>query len=141
MKKLLLPIACCLVAFACNAQTPEPVSISVDPKFMLSASFKGSDDGDWFHKITQVKMMILDKTNATLSRDLHNQRFEDLFSVRKGGDLLQLMSRQGRAGLRDIAFLAGGKDGGLYFRFSGKFTQQDLDKMAASLQEKNTNEQ
>lgn len=135
MNKLLLPIAFTLLSFACNAQTAGSAEVSMDPKFMLTASFKGKSDGDWLHKITQVKMMILDKANTGMSHDLHNQRFEDLFSVRKGQEVLQLMSREGKNGLREIAFLAAGKDGGLFFQFSGKFTQEDLDRMTSSLQE------
>jgi hypothetical protein len=109
---------------------------------MLSANFKGSSDGDWIHKVTQLQVMIMDGKKAAdaqqwnkLSHELQDQRFEDLFSIRKGSSRLQLMSKDGRQGLKEIAFLAGDKDGGLFIRFSGKFTQHDLDEMQSQLRD------
>ena len=138
MKKLFLPIVFCLLALAGSAQTS--ASFSVDPSFMLSANFKGSSDGDWIHKVSQLQVMVMDGKKAAdaqqwnkLSHDLQDQRFEDLLSIRKGSSRLQLLSRDGREGLKEIAFLAGDRDGGLFIRFSGKFTQRDLDEMQSSL--------
>jgi hypothetical protein len=140
MQKLFLPIVFCLLAFAGSAQTS--ASFSIDPSFMLTASFKGSSDGEWIHKVTQLQVMVMDGKKAAdaqqwnkLSHDLRDQRFEDLFSIRKGGDRLQLLSKDCRDGQKEIAFLAGDKDGGLYIRFSGKFSQRDLDEMQSSLRE------
>ena len=142
MQKLFLPILFCLLAFAGSAQTS--ASFSIDPSFMLTANFKGSSDGDWIHKVTQLQVMVMDGKKAAeanqwnkLSQDLRDQRFEDLFSIRKGGDRLQLLSKEGRQGLKEIAFLAGDRDGGLFIRFSGKFTQHDLDEMQSSLRDNN----
>ena len=138
MQKIFLPIVFCLLALAGSAQTS--ASFSIDPSFMLTANFKGSSDGDWIHKVTQLQVMVMDGKKAAdaqqwnkLSHDLRDQRFEDLFSIRKGSDRLQLMSKEGRQGLKEIAFLAGDRDGGLFIRFSGKFTQHDLDEMQSSL--------
>jgi len=138
MKKRFLPIVFCLLALAGSAQTS--TSFSVDPSFMLSASFKGSSDGDWIHKVAHLQLVIMDGKKAAdvrqwnkLSHDLLDQRFEELFSIRKGSDRLQLLSRDGREDLKEIAFVAGDKDGGLCIRFSGKFTQKDLDEMQSSL--------
>jgi hypothetical protein len=140
MQKLFLPIVICLLALTGSAQTS--ASFSIDPSFMLSANFKGSSDGDWIHKVTQLQVMIMDGKKAAdaqqwnkLSHELQDQRFEDLFSIRKGSSRLQLMSKDGRQGLKEIAFLAGDKDGGLFIRFSGKFTQHDLDEMQSQLRD------
>ncbi|MDO6430500.1 DUF4252 domain-containing protein [Flavitalea sp. BT771] len=140
MKKLFLPIVICLLALTGGAQTS--ASFSIDPSFMLTANFKGSSEGDWIHKVTQLQVMVMDGKQAAdarqwskLSHDLRDQRFEDLFSIRKGNDRLQLMSKDGRQGLKEIAFLAGDGDGGLFIRFAGKFTQHDLDEMQSSLRD------
>jgi hypothetical protein len=142
MKKIFLPIVFCLLAFAGSAQTS--ASFSIDPSFMLTASFKGSSDGDWIHKVTQLQVMVMDGKKAAdaqqwnkLSHDLRDQRFEDLLSIRKGSGRLQLLSKEGRQGLKEIAFFAGDGDGGLFIRFSGKFTQHDLDEMLSSLRDNN----
>jgi hypothetical protein len=141
MTRSFLPAVCMLMSLTCCAQT-STTSFSVDPSFMLTANFKGSSDGDWIQKITRVSVMVLDGKKqadaeqwSKLSHDLREQRFEDLFSIRKGGDKLQLLSKEGEDGLREVAFLAGGKEGGLYIRFSGTFTQHDLDQMQSSLKE------
>ena len=142
MKRLFLPVVCMLMSLACCAQQ-STTSFSIDPSFMLTASFKGKSDGDWIQKITRINVMILDGKKpadaeqwSKLSHDLRDQRFEDLFSIRKGGDKLQLMSREGKDGLKEIVFMAGDKEGGLYIQFAGKFTQRDLDRMQSSLQDK-----
>jgi len=46
------------------------------------------------------------------------------------------MSKDGKDGLREVVFLAEGKEGGLYIRCTGRFTQHDLDQMTSALQEK-----
>lgn len=142
MTRSFFAAACLLMSLTCCAQR-SATSISIDPSFMLTANFKGKSDGDWIQKITRVNVMILDNKKqadaeqwSRLSHDLQDQRFEDLLSIRKGGDQLRLMSKDGKEGLKEIAFLAGGKDGGLYIQFAGKFTQHDLEKMQLSLQEK-----
>jgi hypothetical protein len=131
-----------LMSLACCAQQ-STTSFSIDPSFMLTASFRGKSDGDWIQKITRLKVLVLDGKKPAdaeqwnkLSYDVRDQRFEDLFSIRKGGDKLQLLSKEGKEGLKEIVLLAGDKQGGLYIRFSGKFTRHDLDQMASSLQEK-----
>jgi hypothetical protein len=143
MKKYILPVVFSLMVVTCCGQRSASASISIDPSFLLSCNFHGKEDGDWIHKISQLKVMVLDGKKAAdaeqwtkLSKDLHDGRFEDLLSIRKGSDRMQLMSRDGKDGLKEVAFLAGDKEGGLYIQFAGKFTQQDLDQMQSSLQSK-----
>lgn len=112
-------------------------------KIQLHEIFHGKEDGSWIQKVTQLKIMVLDgkKTAdaqrwSTLPHELREGRFEDLLSYRKGGQRLQLMSRDGKEGLKEIAFLAGDGEGGLYLQFAGKFTRQDLDQMLSSVRDK-----
>src|ERR1700759_2606617 len=86
-------------------------SFSIDPSFMLTASFHGSKDGDWIHRVTQLKVMILDgkktadaETWGRLSHDLRGRQFEDLLDIRNGKDRLQLMSKEGKDGQKELAF-------------------------------------
>jgi len=120
MKKLLLLTVCSIMVLICSAQNFN-CSFSVDR---------------WKSKITQLNIQILDGQHANLARGLRDEKFEDLFTVRKGADRVQLMSKEAKDGLREIAFLAEGKEGGLYIRCTGRFTQHDLDQMTMALQEK-----
>ena len=120
MKRLLLSAVCAIMVYAGSAQSAT-CSFSVDR---------------WKSKITQLNIQILDGKSATLSRELRDEKFEDLFTVRKGTDRVQLMTRDGKDGLREVVFLAESKDGGLYIRCTGKFSQRDLDQMTKALQDK-----
>ncbi|HVU55169.1 MAG TPA: DUF4252 domain-containing protein [Puia sp.] len=139
MTRCILSVAFLLMVGAGYGQQ---VSFSTNASFMLQASFHGREDGNWIQKVTQVKVMILDKKKAAdveqwdkLVRELRDQRYEELVSVRKGQDRVRLMSRDGD-GVKEVAFLAGDKDGGLYIQFAGKFTQHDLEQMRLSIQDK-----
>lgn len=105
--------------FACSAQCGS-ASFSVDR---------------WKSKITQLNIQILNGQHSTLSHELRDEKFEDLFAIRKGVEQVRLMSRDAKDGLREVVFLAEGKEGGLYIRCTGKFTQQDLDKMTSTLKD------
>jgi hypothetical protein len=141
MKKLIFPAVFSLMVLACSGQNS--TSISFDPSFMLTASFHGKDDGTWIQKVTRLNVMVLDgkKTAdaqrwSSLPHELRDDKFEDLLSFHKGGQRLQLMSRDGKEGLKEIAFLAGDGLGGLYIQFAGKFTSKDLDQMLSSVRDK-----
>jgi len=119
----------------------QQASFSGNASFMLQASFHGKEDGTWIQKVTQVKVMILDKRKAAdaeqwdrLVSELRGQRYEELVSIRKGENRLRLMSRDGD-GVKEVAFLAGDGDGGLYIQFAGKFTQHDLEQMQLSIRD------
>ncbi|HEY4207105.1 MAG TPA: DUF4252 domain-containing protein [Puia sp.] len=138
MNKCIFSIALVLLSGAGYGQQ---VSCSGNASFMLSASFHGKADGNWIQKVTSVKVMILDKKKTAdvqqwdqLLREAKDQRYEDLVSVRKGQDRVRLMVRDGD-GVKELAFLAGDKDGGLYIQFAGKFTEHDLEQMQSSLRE------
>lgn len=105
--------------FACSAQCGS-VSFSVDR---------------WKSKITRLNIQILDGQRTALSHALQDEKFEDLFAVRKGVEQLRLMSRDRKDGLREVVFLAEGREGGLYIRCTGRFTQHDLDQMTSSLKD------
>jgi len=118
--KLLLSVICLIASVACSAQSAT-ASFSLDR---------------WKSRITSLNIQLLDGQRTNLSRELRDEKFEDLFSVRKGVERLQLMSKDGKDGLREVVFLAEGKEGGLYIRCTGRFTQHDLDQMTSALQEK-----
>jgi hypothetical protein len=79
-------------------------NISIDPSIMLSASFSGDENSGWMHKISQLRLLIMDgkkmpkvgKEWSELSQSLQEDRFEELFTIRKGKDKLQLLSKEGR---------------------------------------------
>jgi hypothetical protein len=138
MSKYLLSMAFVLLMGAGYGQQ---VSTSGNTSFILSASFHGKEDGNWFQKVTKVNVMVLDKKSAAdvkqwheLVRGAGDKGFEELLSVRKGQDRVRLMVRDGD-GVKELAFLAGDKDGGLYIQFAGKFTDHDLEQMQSSLKE------
>ena len=118
MKRLFIPLAFCLMALASSAQRAS-ASFSVDR---------------WKGKITQFSIQLLDGKQK-FSGELKGQRFEDLLSIRKGEDRVQLMVRDKEEGLKEVVFLAEGKEGGLFIRCTGRFTQKDLDQMSSSLKE------
>jgi hypothetical protein len=135
----------CILSFALvlmvGAGYGQQASFSGNASFMLQASFHGKEDGTWIQKVTQVKVMILDKRKAAdaeqwdrLVSELRGQRYEELVSIRKGENRLRLMSRDGD-GVKEVAFLAGDGDGGLYIQFAGKFTQHDLEQMQLSIRD------
>jgi len=126
-------------------------SISFSPSFMLSACFQGKEkekdsEQNWLKKVTMVRLLILDKGNApsagewsALAGSLRNDNFEEMVSIRKGKDRLQLLSAERNGGLKEMVFLAAGEDGGgLFLHFKGHFTAADLEKMQSALQEKDS---
>lgn len=115
-KNLFLSVLFMATVFACSAQSGS-ASFSIDK---------------WKSKITRLNIQILDGKNTALSHELRDEKFEDLFAVRKGVEQLRLMSRDGKDGLREVVFLAEGKEGGLYIQCTGRFTQHDLDKMIST---------
>ena len=119
MRRLCFLTAFVIMAGTCSAQSAS-CSFSVDR---------------WKSKITQLNIQILDGQHTALSHQLKDEKFEDLFAVRKGIEQLRLMSRDRKDGLREVVFLAEGKDGGLYIRCTGKFTQHDLDQMTSTLKD------
>lgn len=120
--------------------------ISLDPVFLLNASFSGdgsNDNKNWLQKITQVQLLILDakKTPSVqgewseLSHSLQQDQFDELVTIRKGKEKLQLLSKERKDGLKEVVFVAGDKEGsGLFIHFSGHFTAKDLEKIQSSLQ-------
>lgn len=138
MTKCILSIALLLMVGAGYGQQ---ASFSTNASFMLQASFHGKEDGSWIQKVTRVKLMILDKNKAAdaaqwdkVVRELRDQRYEELVSIRKGENRVRLMSRD-EDGVKEVAFLAGDGDGGLYIQFAGKFTQHDLEQMQLSIRD------
>ena len=118
MKKLFIPLAFCLMALASTAQRSS-ASFSID---------------NWKGKITQFSIQLNGKITR-LSSELRDQRFEDLLSIRKGDERVQLMFKEKEDGLKEVAFLAEDKEGSLFIRCTGRFTQKDLDQMTSSLKD------
>jgi len=162
MKKLLLPIALVVMTLSACAQTSSldrfynkfksssegDANIAISPNFMLQACFSGKDNikgeaGSWLKKVTEVRLLILDQKKAPTAREwsdlfgsLVDDHFEELFSIRKGKDRVQLMSADRKGDLKELVFLAAGEDGGgLFLHFKGHFTAADLEKMQSALQE------
>jgi|GEM_PF-2822369 len=121
MRRLCFFTICVIMAVTCSAQSAS-CSFSIDR---------------WKSKITQLNIQLLDGRSipTALSHELRDEKFEDLFSVRKGIEQLRLLSRDRKDGLREVVFLAEGKEGGLYIRCTGKFTLQDLDQMTSTLKD------
>jgi hypothetical protein len=160
MQKLLLPLALFLVSLSACAQsssldkfydrfksTGDEGSLSVSPGLLLNASFSGSggDSNSWIRKITQIQLLILDakKTPSVreqwseLSRDLQEDQFDELVSIRHGKDRVQLLSRDRKGGLKEVVFLTSDKEGsGIFIHFRGCFTAKDLETIQSSLQDK-----
>ncbi|HEY8968590.1 MAG TPA: DUF4252 domain-containing protein, partial [Puia sp.] len=114
MTRCILSLALVLMVGAGYGQQ---VSFSTNASFVLSASFHGKEDGSWIQKVTQVKVMVLDKKKAAdaeqwdkLVHELRDQRYEELVSIRKGENRMRLLSRDGD-GVKEVAFLAGDGDG------------------------------
>jgi len=170
MSKLLIPLALIITLSACstaNSQSPgssrdesptlerfynrfnsenhDGNSISIDPTFILNASFSGKESNkDWMHKITKVRLLILDDKKMSglqqewreLSESLQKDRFEELLTIRKGQDRLQLFSKDRSDGQKEVVFLAGEKaGGGLFIHFRGNFTAADMEKIQSTLQD------
>ncbi|MBN8850340.1 MAG: hypothetical protein BGO55_32480 [Sphingobacteriales bacterium 50-39] len=138
MTKCILSVALILIVGAGYGQQ---ASFSTNASFMLQASFQGRNNGSWIQKVTQVKVMVLDKKKAAdaeqwdrLVRGLRDQRYEELVSIRKGENRVRLMSRDGD-GVKELVFWAGDGDGGLYIQFAGKFTEHDLEQMQLSIRD------
>jgi hypothetical protein len=119
-----------------------------DPGFLFTASFSGSHDSDdknnWLSKVTSVRCLIIDGKKAVdptqewsdLSASLSADHFEEWFSVRKGKGRVQLLSRDDKDNMEDIACVIVGDDGGgLFFHLRGHFTAADKARMEAALQD------
>lgn len=107
MTKCILSVALILIVGAGYGQQ---ASFSTNASFMLQASFQGRNNGSWIQKVTQVKVMVLDKKKAAdaeqwdrLVRGLRDQRYEELVSIRKGENRVRLMSRDGD-GVKELVF-------------------------------------
>jgi hypothetical protein len=167
MQKLLFPLALLITLSACSqgsAGSParrsspddgaldkfydrfQDAHFSLDPRIMLNASFSGKEtNSGWMHKVTQIRLLILGdkKTPAQqqewseLSRSLRADQFDELVTIRKGEDKIQLLSKEREDGDKEIVFLAGNKNGGgLFFCFRGHFTEQDMNNILSALQDK-----
>jgi hypothetical protein len=171
MNKLLFPLALLLTLSACSQHPDQRSSgdespsldkfynrfhtddkeggISIDPGFLLNAGFSGKDDdkdhSGWMHKVTHVRLLILDDKAtparqqewSELSRSLRDDRFDELFTIRQGKDRVQLLSKERADGEKEVVFLAGDKEGGgLFIHFRGSFTAQDMEKIQSALQNK-----
>lgn len=160
MKKLTFPLLI-LVAFSACAQSAhldkfyekyhamQDNKDGFDPGFLFTASFSGNhdsgDSGDnWLKKVTSVRCLIVDGKKAVdptqewndLSYSLRADHFEELFSVRKGKGRVQLLSRDDKDNMEDIACVIVGDDGGgLFFHLRGHFTAADKARMEAALQD------
>ena len=162
MKKLSLPLLISLITFSACAQSSHLDKFydqyhaandgdGIDPSFLFNLSFafhtRDNQDqkaGNWTRKITSVRCLVIDskKTpNATgewsdLSSSLRADHFEEWFSVRKGKGRVQLLSRDDKDNMEDIACVIAGDDGGgLFFHLKGHFTAADKARMEAALQD------
>jgi hypothetical protein len=104
---------------------------------------KADKDGNWMHKITAIRCMIIDgkktpgaaKEWSDLTASLRADRFEEWFSIRKGTGRVQLLSRDKNDTMEEIACLIVGDDGsGLFFHLRGHFTAADRARMESALQ-------
>lgn len=121
-------------------------SISFDPSFMLHACFSGeANKGSkgWMQKISNIRLFFVDakKTPAAreewseLEQSLNQDKFEELFVVRKGTDRMRLLSKDSKSDQKEVAFLVVGQDGnGMFFHFRGHFTSKDLESLQLDLQ-------
>lgn len=165
MKRLFLPLALVITLSACsqsqaqlaespsldkfyerfNADGNKDGNISVDPSFLLNASFSGdkNNNSSWIHKVTHVRLLILGdkKTRAQqqewneLPHTFRQDNFEDLLTIRKGQERVQLLSKERKDGDKEVVFWVADKDGsGLLIHFRGSFTEKDMDKIRESLQ-------
>ena len=88
-------------------------------------------------KIKGVRLFILDeKANVqnadfqTLVSDMKRAHFEDLMTIRKGGDRVYFMGRETDKGYTDITFLTKGSKGGAFLMsLEGFFSKQDVENM------------
>src|ERR1700744_6611777 len=97
-------------------------------------------------KVSQIQLLILDakKTPSVrercsgLSRDLEEDRFDELVSIRHGKERVQLLSRDRKGDLKEVVFLTSDKDGsGIWIRFRGHLTEKDMEKLESSLRDNN----
>lgn len=163
MQKILLPLTIALFSLSACAQSSHldnfyrkyqsadgdnkgQGNLSFDPSFMLNACFSGEGRNtgkDWIHKVTNVRLLMVDGKKSPVARQewsdleqsLDQDKFEELFVVRKGGDRMRLLSKDRSADLKEVAFLVVGQDGGgMFFDFRGHFTSKDLTSLQFDLQ-------
>lgn len=161
MRKTMFPLLIILTAFSACAQSTHlddfyrkyqssddgAAKLSVDPGLLFSASFNrnaADSEKNWTHRITSIRCLIIDGKNSAagerewsdLGASLRADRFEEWVSVRKGKSRFQLLSRDDKAGQKEIACLIVGDDGGgLFFHLRGHFTEADKARIEAALQD------
>ncbi|MBS1663491.1 MAG: hypothetical protein JST68_20785 [Bacteroidetes bacterium] len=104
----------------------------------LSGRAQGKKEG-WGNKITSFSCRTIDAAHSQewndLSRSLRKDGFEEWFGVRKGKERLQVLSREGREGITELACMIVGKEGdGLYMSLGGRFTVEEKEKIKLSFQ-------
>ena len=95
----------------------------IKPALSLNACFSDSDNGGWFKKIVQFRVLVLDEKTVPalrqewdgLVRALGKDEYEDLVTYRQGKDYFRLMIKDVREGLKDVVLLSAGKDGSCLF--------------------------
>jgi hypothetical protein len=88
-------------------------------------------------KIKGVRLFILDEKvhvqNAdfqSLVSDMKRANFEDLMTIRKGGDRVHFMGRETSKGYTDITFLTKDDKGGAFLMcLEGFFSKRDVENM------------
>jgi hypothetical protein len=132
MKKSLWFLLVVLVGFGGRAQSSSSAAAG-------SAAAASKGDKGWGSKITGFSFRMIDEKHPEewngLSRSLRKDNFEEWFSVRKGKERIQLLSREGKDGLTELACLISGKEGsGLYLSLAGRFTAEDKEHIKVSFQ-------
>jgi len=159
MQKILLPLVFLVISLsACSQQTQldrfynkyhdsgEVGGGLLNTSF--SANINSSPDGkkSWKNKVTLFRMLVLENKGTPslrsdwdeLSQSLRKDNFEDLVTIRKGGDNARLLSKDGKGGLKELVFMANGKDGGCVFiHIKGRFDAHDMEEVRASFQDGN----
>jgi hypothetical protein len=116
-------------------------TISVNPSLWLNASFSGDSNKNWIDKLSVVRLLIIDgkKTPGvqedveSLSKQMHGDNFDDLLTVSKGKQKIQLLSKDLQDGVKDVVFLIRGDDDGTIFvQLKGKLSAKDLSQMESS---------
>ncbi|MBL7817672.1 MAG: DUF4252 domain-containing protein [Saprospiraceae bacterium] len=113
-------------------------------KMSFNGSFDfGNDKTQGFNfksassKIKGVRLFILDEKAhvqntdfQSLVNDMKRAKFDDLMTIRKGGDRVHFMGRETDKGYTDITFLTKDDKGGAFLMcLEGFFTKHDIENM------------
>jgi hypothetical protein len=128
--------------FSRHEKNGQGINVNMDnPGPWLSGMLSDKEAGSLASKITGFHLMILKEADdpnldadlAELSRNLEGDHFDQLVTVRKTGDLVNILARSNKGNIRDMVLLLKGSDQVIVANVEGNLNEKDMEHIESSM--------